>query len=371
MPLLKFGSIYSLTDSGASVQTIKENSAEFRVNDPEPDDPYTIGLDVYDQVNPAVAMDADGDFTVTWQSYVSSTSSVSDIYAKRFSAAALTSPNNVIISSHSVSVLEGGSSTFSVQLAYQPVSPLTVTISGGNSILSVDKTSLTFNSTNWNTPQTVTITSASDSNTTNDVASFNVKLSNLVEQTVTATQVDAQNVIVSSSAVSVPEGGTNTFTVSLAGAPTSNVTVNLTKNSGGDADLTLDTDPNTPGNQTTLTFTPTNWNTPQTVTVAAAEDSDVANGTATYTLSATGYASTSVTLTEVDNDHNYITVSNTYRFAGGGIHEHGHNRPWRPADVRCDLGDCEAGRQQFGHFRQQIDAYIHDRQLEHAADRDV
>lgn len=70
------------------VTTLKESSDEFRVNPAEPVDPVTGEIDPYDQRNPAVAMDSDGDFVITWESDVpnsESFGSVSDIYARRFS----------------------------------------------------------------------------------------------------------------------------------------------------------------------------------------------------------------------------------------------------------------------------------------------
>lgn len=71
-----------------SVKTLKEPSPEFRVNPPEPDDPFTFGPDAVDQINPAVAMDADGDFVIVWESVVPDSQnpgSVKDIFARRFS----------------------------------------------------------------------------------------------------------------------------------------------------------------------------------------------------------------------------------------------------------------------------------------------
>jgi len=69
------------------VKTIKEPSLEFRVNPPEPDNPFTIGPDVYDQTDAGVAIDADGEFVVVWESEVPNSvrpGSVSDIYGRRF-----------------------------------------------------------------------------------------------------------------------------------------------------------------------------------------------------------------------------------------------------------------------------------------------
>ncbi|MCR4412221.1 MAG: S1 family peptidase [Thermoguttaceae bacterium] len=78
----------ALTPPAGSVKTLKEPSREFRVNPPEPDDPFTYGPDGFDQINPSVAMDADGDFVIVWESKIPESQipgSVSDIYARRFS----------------------------------------------------------------------------------------------------------------------------------------------------------------------------------------------------------------------------------------------------------------------------------------------
>ena len=80
-----FGS--DLMGTTESIVTIKEPSPEFRVNDPELDDPFTAYVDTTNQTAPAVAMDADGDFIITWQSEVkdgTTSTSTSDIYARRF-----------------------------------------------------------------------------------------------------------------------------------------------------------------------------------------------------------------------------------------------------------------------------------------------
>ena len=75
--------------ANASVATLKETSDEFRVNPEEPDNQFTTAMpDTYVQTAPAVAMDADGDFVITWQSEVPNSAnfgSVTDIYARRFS----------------------------------------------------------------------------------------------------------------------------------------------------------------------------------------------------------------------------------------------------------------------------------------------
>lgn len=104
----------------------------------------------------------------------------------------------------------------------------------------------------------------------------------------------AAAIVASSSDLNVPEGGATSFLVSLSAAPTSNVTVSVTKASG-DADLFL-------SSPATLTFTPSNWNVGQTVTLAAVEDADQTHGTAQFRLAASGFTGVSVNATEADND---------------------------------------------------------------------
>ncbi|MFD4635676.1 glycoside hydrolase family 48 protein [Lentzea sp. NPDC058436] len=93
-------------------------------------------------------------------------------------------------------------------------------------------------------------------------------------------------VLASPSAVSVKQGQTATFDVSLATAPSQPVTVTIARS--GSTDLTA-----TPA---TLTFSST---AKQTVTVTSANNGG-ALGTATFTASATGYSAATVTVKELD-----------------------------------------------------------------------
>jgi len=98
-PLMAMGTVVNdfgvpLMPAADALKTIKEPSDEFRVNPPEVDNPFTAGPDVYDQTNASVAMDADGEFIIVWQSEVPNDvtfGSVSDIYGRRFT------PNGVNI----------------------------------------------------------------------------------------------------------------------------------------------------------------------------------------------------------------------------------------------------------------------------------
>ena len=205
----------------------------------------------------------------------------------------------VTIEPAALSVVAGRSNEYTVALATEPTGDVTVTISGHASTdLTLDKTTLTFTASNWDSAQTVTVSA------TQNAATATVPLAHAVTGadygSVTAESVAVSVVAaptqqltlqigVSSSTQTliVPEGGANSYTLLLSSRPSADVTVDVTL--PADTDLTLD--------KTTLTFTATNWDTPQTVTVTAAEDDDGvtdAGVTLTHTVSAGGFGSTTV-----------------------------------------------------------------------------
>lgn len=94
--LYLYGSYRYIGDDYAGfspVRTIKESSDAFRVNPPEPDNPITPGPDVTGQYKPVVALDADGDFVIAWETevkdYVHNPYNLYDIYAQRFTTQAV------------------------------------------------------------------------------------------------------------------------------------------------------------------------------------------------------------------------------------------------------------------------------------------
>ena len=100
-------------------------------------------------------------------------------------------------------------------------------------------------------------------------------------------------------ALTVPEGSNAKYTVALDARPSADVTIAVSFASGSDEDITVD--------NTSLTFTPDNWDAAQEITVSAAEDDDALNGVATIEHSASGggYGGVTVSLvtaTEEDND---------------------------------------------------------------------
>ncbi|MGW5231028.1 glycoside hydrolase family 48 protein [Streptomyces nodosus] len=101
-------------------------------------------------------------------------------------------------------------------------------------------------------------------------------------------------VVASPAQLGVQQGKTGTFGVSLSKQPSSNVTVSVAR-TAGNTGLSV-----TGGSS--LTFTPSNWNTAQTVTVTA---NATGTGSATFTASATGYANATVTVTELAASKGY------------------------------------------------------------------
>ncbi|MFJ1653586.1 glycoside hydrolase family 48 protein [Streptomyces sp. NPDC088337] len=101
-------------------------------------------------------------------------------------------------------------------------------------------------------------------------------------------------VVVSPTQLGVQQGKTGTFDVKLSNQPSANVAVSTTRTSGNTG-LSV-----TGGSS--LTFTPSNWNTAQKVTITA--DSS-GTGSAVFTASATGYTKATVTVTELAGSKAY------------------------------------------------------------------
>ncbi|MEV4413240.1 glycoside hydrolase family 48 protein, partial [Catellatospora sp. NPDC049609] len=235
-------------------------------------------------------------------SYSGTNTNPSNFAVNGVSCGPITPTVSLVVSPTSVSVPEGGTATYAVRLSAAPSSNVTVstTAGSGDGNLTVSSGgSLTFTPSNWNTNQIVTLAAAEDTDTTNGTRPFTVAASGLTSVTVNATEADndsitPQSLVVSSTAVSVPEGGTASYTVRLATQPSGTVTV--TNGAGsGDTNLTV-------SSGLTLTFTASNWNVPQTVVLAAAQDSDTTNGTRLITVSSSGLSSVTVTATEADDD---------------------------------------------------------------------
>lgn len=99
----------------------------------------------------------------------------------------------LVVSSTVVAVREGSTSQFTVCLNAEPTANVTVTIArqnGGDSDLAADPASLKFTSSNWNKPQTVTLSAAKDTDAANGTARFLVSSEDIASLTITAHEQD-------------------------------------------------------------------------------------------------------------------------------------------------------------------------------------
>ncbi len=188
----------------------------------------------------------------------------------------------------SLSVSQGSTGSFTLALSQAPTANVTVSIAAsGNSGLTDSPTSLTFTPSNFSTAQTVTVSAnASGTGTT----TFTASASGYTSATITATESPlgvTPSLMVTPSSQNITQGGTGTVGVSLSSAPSSNVTVSVARTSGNTG-LSV-----TAGSS--LTFTPSNFATAQSVTITADSSS---SGAATFTVSASGLTSATFTATE-------------------------------------------------------------------------
>ena len=174
-----------------------------------------------------------------------------------------------------IGIVEEGTGTFTVVLTSKPSDDVTVAvISGDTGIATVTEgASLTFTATNWNRAQTVTVSGADDADTDNGAVPVTATVSSTdadyqgdtAHVTVAVTDNDTDAVVLSVSLLTVTEGETGTYTLSLAREPTADVTIDIADGVG----VTVNG-----GVTASVTFTPLDWNLPRNVAVLAVEDDD-------------------------------------------------------------------------------------------------
>jgi hypothetical protein len=228
------------------------------------------------------------------------------------------------VSKATLTTAESGSTdTFTVVLNSEPTADVTVGVSSSTTTEgTVSPASLIFTSLNWNAPQTVTVSGVNDfvadGNQVYTVVlaaatSADSGYSGMNPADLTATNTDNDSPGVSVSAISgntTEAGGTATFTVVLNSEPTADVAVPVSS---------LDTTEGTVSTAS-LTFTPADWSTPQTVTVTGVDDG-LADGDQPYTVvlgvvtsADSGYSGLNpadVNATNTDDDTPGIAVSAT------------------------------------------------------------
>ncbi len=140
---------------------------------------------------------------------------------------------DLVLSTTTLTMNEGASGTFAVQLLSQPTTPVTVTIArtAGSTDISTTATTLSFTSLSWNTPQTITVNAASDTDAINDTATISLTATGLTTRTVAITATDTTSgapTITSTADTTAVVAAAYTYDVDASGtpAPTFSFTVN-------------------------------------------------------------------------------------------------------------------------------------------------
>lgn len=220
----------------------------------------------------------------------------------------------------------GTSDTVTVRLAVRPIGTVVVDVTTGSPLdVSIQNSSLTFTSANWDQPQTVTLTAIDDvtadgnmlsslmfSRRANSSAPYGLTPS----QTISVRKIDNElaSFVIQQSAGStvVNESGTiDTIRISLTSRPVGTVVVQIASDDASEVRLS----------PTVLTFTASNWNIAQSVNVTGIDDlladgNQTANITVSVNaaLSQGAYSSTpAVTIlsTTVDNEIAGLIISQT------------------------------------------------------------
>ena len=242
---------------------------------------------------------------------------------------------DVRVAPTTLSVGEGDSEEYTVVLTSQPTEAVTVSVTkSGDTDVTVNKTSLTFTTSNWNTAQTVTVNAAADGDAVHGTATIAHGVTSSGDyngetaSSVSVTERDNDSVSttvtlsVSPDEVSENSGGvTVTVTGTLNGGTRANeTTVSVSVGSGT---ATLVTDFATVGaialtiaaNQTsgtaTFTLSPVN----DTID----EDNETVSVRGTTTATSLGITSTQMTIT--DDDTRDVTVTPTTLSVGEGDSE--------------------------------------------------
>jgi hypothetical protein len=193
----------------------------------------------------------------------------------------------------------GRTATFDIKLTSQPTANVTIPLSTSDATeATVSQSSVTFTPQNWDVNETITVTGVND-----DVADGNIAyeiVTGIVSSTdatyggqdptnITATNSDEDVVgfqVVPTSGLTTTEmGGTAQFTIRLISEPTANVVVQLSSSDTSEGTVS----------PSSVTFTPANWDDPQSVTSTGVND-DVADGDMGYLI---------VTAAATSSDANY------------------------------------------------------------------
>ena len=231
------------------------------------------------------------------------------------------------LSTSALTINEISTGVFTISLNAQPLNPVTINLSNNNTnAVSLSENALDFNSSNWSTTQSVTITALNDFNLSDESAIItasvdegsDMQFTSITDKqiNITITDDDVAGFTVTPNPLGITEGSSGNFSVVLSAQPSSNVVIDLSNNNTAAASLNLDP----------IVFTPSDWNQSQTITVTGVDDADADDELATITLEVDNTESDanfndlsqSLTINITDNENaNFVLSASTINITEG------------------------------------------------------
>ena len=213
---------------------------------------------------------------------------------------------NIHATPTSLHITEGTSSGVSVSLTAQPSSTVHVMVAVGQGHVGVDKTDLAFTTANWATAQTVTVSALVDADTIDNADTVTLSMTGVSSIVVNAVNVDrdVQQILTNApNTVTIAEGGSAQFGVTLKYMPQANVTASVSSSSLSVATV----------NTGALTFTPANYADPTAhmVTVTGVHDNNLVTNSAMIAISEATIGTTNVAVQVSDVDTQAFVVTST------------------------------------------------------------
>ena len=258
----------------------------------------------------------------------------------------------LVVHPTSLQIVRESHQDYTVALATKPRVDVVVTVTESTVAIASPR-ELTFTSSNWSSPKRVRVQAATgDADETvlleNSVSSstdpkYGAGNFQSVTVTVEVRGTGSKGVAVSPRTLTIEEGESESYTMVLTAEPTKNVKIAIT---GAEDDVRINT--------SSRTFSPSNWNTPQSVKVTIVEDDDARDDREVILqheiTSEDGeyanYTPSSVTVTPKDDDQERVLVSPTsLTVAAGSSGTYKvklNSRPTSDVTVRVDDPAIEA-----------------------------
>jgi mono/diheme cytochrome c family protein len=259
----------------------------------------------------------------------------------------------------------GGTATFTVSLNTLPTENVDITLLSDNAAEgSVNPTTLTFTTANWNQLQTVTVTGMDDAVLDGDIA-YNI-VTTAASNDVDYAAIDPADVAVTNTDNEVPppgvitvdpvaglttseNGDAATFTIVLGTMPTQTVTIGLSSSNAAEGTVL----------PASVAFTSANYNVPQTITVTGVDDAaaPMVDGNIAYSIitapaisadpSYSARDASDVSVTNTDNDVQPVisqfSVDQASVAFGGMV-----TLNWASDGDTCTAGGANPGNQWMG-----------------------